>query len=506
MELYEIRLADGSTLKAGADQRCAIADVQLTRSVNPETELMPGGVCSDLLEVTVLDPENLLQVSAGTELTLCSSDGTALGLFYGEKPERTQTGQYRITAYDAVSRLDQDLGQWLFSLKGWPYTLQTFARMVCSRCGLEVVNELPINGGYLIGAFSGGGITGRKLMQWICQLGGCFCRANPQGQLAFGWYEERDLCLRPTGDLFYYSGGLSDADYTTWPIEKVQLHLKSEDVGAVYPDEEGQKNTLRITGNYLLGNSGAQEMEEAARQLYERVQGISYTPCTLRCAAGCGVKPGDVIRVEDRSGRERQVYVMSSQEQGGVLTLHATGSARRDSCGAVNIAAYKGLTGKVLNLRADIEGLKIENADAKENMASFSLNLDGIASQVRQNRADADRLQTAYSVLEQTGEGLQLQVQTILEEGTQRVTTKTGYTFDEEGLKITKQGQEMENLLDHTGMYVRRSGQVILQANNQGVAATDVTVRNFLVIGDHARLEDYADGADLNRTACFYLS
>ena len=47
---------------------------------------------------------------------------------------------------------------------------------------------------------------------------------------------------------------------------------------------------------------------------------------------------------------------------------------------------------------------------------------------------------------EQTGQKLELQLQTITQEGTQRVKTKTGYLFDENGLKITKQGQEMENL------------------------------------------------------------
>jgi hypothetical protein len=63
----------------------------------------------------------------------------------------------------------------------------------------------------------------------------------------------------------------------------------------------------------------------------------------------------------------------------------------------------------------------------------------------------------------------------------------------------------MGNLLDHTGMYVRRSGEVILQANNQGVAARDVSVANFLVIGENARFEDYSSGTDQNRTACFYI-
>ena len=222
MELYEIVLESGRVLKAGAREESAIAQVQLTGSVNPDRELTPGGVCSTMLEVTVIDPKNQLEIGAGSRLVLRKENRQA-GVFYAEKPERTAAGQYRITAYDAVSRLDQDLGQWLFALSGWPYTLQAFARLVCEKCGLVLTNSLPINGTYPVGAFSGAGITGRQLMRWICQLGGCFCRANPEGKLEFAWYRETGLCLRPTGADFYYSGGLTGGEYATYPIEKVQL-------------------------------------------------------------------------------------------------------------------------------------------------------------------------------------------------------------------------------------------------------------------------------------------
>ena len=504
--MYRIRLEDGRVIASGPDEICAISDVQLTRCVNPDKELMPGGVCSDMLEVTVLDPQGVLTVAAGSRLTLQKENGAAVGVFFAEKPERLASGQYRLTAYDAVSRLDQDLGRWLFELTGWPYRLEDFARMVCSRCGLELTNSLPINGSYPIGAFSGEGITGRQLMRWVCQLGGCFCRADGQGKLEFGWFRDKDLCLRPTGDGFYYAGSFSGGEYAVCPIQKVQLRLSGEDLGAVYPDDENLTNTLVISGNYLLGNSGAAAMEAAARQLYGRMQGISYTPCQLRTTAGGEIFPGDVIRVEDRTGKELRVYVMTTQEQGGILTLYSTGSARRDSCAALNEQSYRSLTGKVMNLRADVEGLKIENADAKGNLAALELDVDGIRGQVQQAVSDGNQLKSRCSALEQTGEKLELQIKTLSRDGAQRVLTQTGYRFDEEGLRISKAGQQMENLLDNTGMYVRRSGQVILQANSQGVEAADVTVRNYLVIGDHARLEDYSSGVDFNRTACFYLS
>lgn len=140
------------------------------------------------------------------------------------------------------------------------------------------------------------------------------------------------------------------------------------------------------------------------------------------------------------------------------------------------------------------------------------------------SRADKDRSelgtkieQTANEVLIQASErfadksdvaslsvktdDVSIQVQSILDNGVDKVTTQTGYTFNADGLKITKSGQEIENLLDNTGMYVTRSGETILQANNSGVVATDVTVRNYLIIGTHARFEDYG----IDRTACFYI-
>jgi hypothetical protein len=115
-------------------------------------------------------------------------------------------------------------------------------------------------------------------------------------------------------------------------------------------------------------------------------------------------------------------------------------------------------------------------------------------------------LSERMSTLEQTVEGFDL---TVTE-----VTTTTGYTFNADGLTIRKSGEEIINMLDNTGMYVRKStggtedGETfedVLVANNQGVKAINLTADKYLVIGRHSRFEDYNDGADSNRTACFFI-
>lgn len=85
------------------------------------------------------------------------------------------------------------------------------------------------------------------------------------------------------------------------------------------------------------------------------------------------------------------------------------------------------------------------------------------------------------------------------------VTTTTNYTFNEDGLNIHKDGEEMTNRIDNTGMYVSRSGENVLVANNDGVNAINLTARQYLIIGSNSRFEDYSDGTDMKRTACFYI-
>ena len=159
-------------------------------------------------------------------------------------------------------------------------------------------------------------------------------------------------------------------------------------------------------------------------------------------------------------------------------------------------------SGETFFLDLDNSILRMKSLDDLDGKySSVSVDVEGINATVSQQNSDINGLQEQMSTLQQTADGVSIQVKNIVDNGVDKVTTKTGYTFNDDGLKITKSGQEIENLLDNTGMYVTRSGETILQANNAGVVATDVTVRNYLIIGTHARFEDYG----IDRTACFYI-
>lgn len=102
-----------------------------------------------------------------------------------------------------------------------------------------------------------------------------------------------------------------------------------------------------------------------------------------------------------------------------------------------------------------------------------------------------------------TAEQVSIAVQQEIAKGVDRVETTTGYVFDSEGLKINKTGSGMSNLLDNTGMYVKRDGVDILTANDKGVSAKDLHAKTFLKIGSgdgRCRFEDYGTA----RVGCFW--
>lgn len=137
----------------------------------------------------------------------------------------------------------------------------------------------------------------------------------------------------------------------------------------------------------------------------------------------------------------------------------------------------------------------------------------GDENQRQQNGKDS--VIKKISTIEQTANGISMIISEITtteedESGNTthavgKVRTSAGYTFDDTGLTISKAGEEITNLLDYSGMYVKRSDEDILTANNEGVNAINLTARQYLTIGKNSRFEDYSNGSDTKRTACFFI-
>ncbi len=312
MEIHKILLSDGTAISSGRPGT-AIGSVSLYRTVNNGRELNFGAVCAAVCRIELVDAGERCPLSSGEEFTLLRGE-ERLGVFTVEDPVRIAPGCFRLTACDRIVRLEENLDAWLDGLAGWPYTAAGFAGLVAERCGIPLsAAELPF-GAYPVQAFSGTNITGRRLIGWIAQLTGTFARANPAGELEFAWYAPANGELAAcAADSLQYEG------YTVTPADRVCI--RRGDKAVFYP--ESGEYTLTISENPLLSGTEG----EVARALYEKLQAVSYTPCTVTVQPGT-FAPGQQLFVTDSRGNRFSTLIMTARQAGGRETLESTGSRR----------------------------------------------------------------------------------------------------------------------------------------------------------------------------------
>ena len=161
------------------------------------------------------------------------------------------------------------------------------------------------------------------------------------------------------------------------------------------------------------------------------------------------------------------------------------------------------------NKKIDLYVSQIE--ENKENISSLQINTESISASVKQveentenslNSVNEDIATLTKQVdAKMSAEDVQLQINTILQNGVDSVETSTGFTFNENGLTIEKSNSEISTQITEDGMRVMLDGENVLIADNQGVQAKNLHATTYLIIGTNSRFEDY----DGNRTGCFWI-
>ena len=102
-----------------------------------------------------------------------------------------------------------------------------------------------------------------------------------------------------------------------------------------------------------------------------------------------------------------------------------------------------------------------------------------------------------------SSEDVKMAIKQELDNGVSKVTTTTGFTFNEDGLTISKSGKEMTTNIDEDGMSIYRNDEEVLTADNQGVTAYNLYAKTYLIMGETSRFEDFERNGE-KRTGCFW--
>ena len=161
-----------------------------------------------------------------------------------------------------------------------------------------------------------------------------------------------------------------------------------------------------------------------------------------------------------------------------------------------------------------ISNIESETISIKESVSSLKLGADSINASVKSLEEsmvnttnglanDISKVQDQVN-LAMTSADVKLEIQKEMSKGTNKVTTSTGFTFDQNGLNISKTDSEMKTQITEDGMKIYKNSEVMLTANNQGVDAKNLHATTYLIIGNNSRMEDFTENGS-KRTAVFWI-
>lgn len=206
------------------------------------------------------------------------------------------------------------------------------------------------------------------------------------------------------------------------------------------------------------------------------------------------------------SEKQDRTYVRTAQD---IERKYSFGKTFADMIGLINdnrdkvdsvesglnkVNGYLEITEQSTSLRRDTEEIVMSATETVKKELNDSIS--DVSNEVSELSSKVE--------LKLDAEAVNIAIEKEMAKGVDRVETKTGYRFDSDGLTISKSGEEMSNVLDNTGMYVKRGETDVLTANKNGVDALNLHAKTYLIIGaenGRSRFEDYLT----NRTGCFWV-
>ena len=530
---------DGSIIDSSVIISC-----ELSEEVNSDTNLMVGDVTSTELSVEILATVRVEQDEMLTYYIIEDGVETLVGEFKVEKPTIASRTTMRFTAYDNVLKTEKIFSDWLIQNQAsFPMSLLALTQAACDYCGVSLASVDFPHADLSVGAFYGDGITCRQILGWAAAIAGRFVRANTAGEIEFAWYTEIDgiICtpssssyaadisvtddgegnisinsprmtvsddgagnvnvelpgiqvLYSDGDVTfasetvvpYFMDGISYESYATDVIEQVRINHSETDVGITFPTD-ATGNCFTISGNMILGACAVGDVSGVAASLYNQLSPISYTPMKIRVPRTIKVRAGDIVRLYTPFGETLRTYVMRVSITASGTSVSSTGDKSYGTNAAVSSQKYTNLTGKMMSMKIDTEGLEVKNTDLEGRVSRMAQTVQGLETSVLQTITDLNGLRedtaTQFTNTVQTAKEM---VDTALEEyvttdefGSYQSSVSTQFTqtsdefkmqFDSAKTEISHVNADLQQKYEERSKYIRFvDGDIILGATDSEI-------------------------------------
>lgn len=503
-----------------------IKTIEIQR-VGDNSKFFGFGICQRL-NMHIVDMEDSHAPIAGTtikvRLGVVLEDGTTEYISYPaftitERNRIEDEGELSITGYDKLNDASLHLITELFLEP--PYTIKTVVERIATVLGLGIafVNVAEDDYAFNLSYSEGGNFEGTENLRDVLN-------ASAEATQTIYYIDENENLTFKRLDVKGEPVALiTESDYFTF------THKDNRRLDEVWHVTELGDNVMAAgstisSKQYVRNNpfweARTDDIQTVVDNALANVDGlvISQFDCEWRgnlpleigdkiqikqlCLEGC-IEPAfvfdDVITFDGGYGQKTQwMYSESNAETDATPT--SIGEAINQTIAKVD----------KINKQITLQAGQIE--ENRSNISTITINTDSISNSVVEITKLVEDGQAATDAsiksLEErvdttvTKDEFNIEISNILSEGADKVVTSTGYSFDEDGLTITKTGSDISTQITEDGITVSRDGEVVLSADNEGVKAEDLHATTFLIIGDNARFETFEEDGEV-RVGCFWI-
>ena len=506
-----VELLDGSTLLNTFTYDGALQSFSIDRTCD-SSKFFGFGICQKLT-LKLLDKERAISITKGQKLDVAMGVGSdycyPYPVFIVEEISRDEnTNALTVTAYDAiylangykVSDIELPLS----------YTIFGFAAAASSLIGLTIKADTTglFATSYPNGANFEGTESVREALDDVAESTGTIYYVNHNWELVF-------KTLDISGDPVL---AIDKSKYFT-----LSAKTKNTLTGITSATELGDNVTVGTTTGahqYLRDNAFLENRDDISTLLsniFAKVSGLSMYQFDLKFRGNFLLECGDKISVTTKDDEVINCYILNDTitYNGGLVGTvkwnynapqgetasnpHNIGDAIKQTYARVD-KVNKQITlmaSEIDNTNSNISQIQINTNNISASVANIQNNVDNINNSLGE-RIDAVEQKAELSV---TPEQVQIAISNEMAKGANKVTTSTGFKFDDKGLTINKSDSEISTNIDEDGMSIYKNNEEVLTADNTGVTQINATIKQYLIIGLNSRFEDY--GSD--RTGCFFI-
>lgn len=513
-----VELYTGSTLNAAYTQEDALKSITIDR-VGEESKFF-GFIISHKFNIKLRDVPRTINITTANHLKISIGVNVANSVEYVSFPlgyvtevhRDENTNELSITAYDLFN-LSKTLYTGDLSITA-PYTIKDYI-IACNgllNAPSVIVPDLDIfDLEYTNGANFEGTETLYEALTAAAEATQTICYLNNNNQLVFKRLDKDGAAAKTITKELYFT-----LDSST--NRRLQTIANVTQLG----DNMSASTTQAGTTQYIRDNPFLELREDIANLIDNAVAeigNITINQFDCKWRSDPSVEIGDKIDLITKDNNKVTSYIINDTityngalEESSSWTYEESEETESNptSLGEVLKQTYA----RVDKAAKQVEIVASETSANSAALSTLQLNTDSISAAVKSlettTSESLDSLNTDINTIAReietkvTAEAVDIAIKSELENGVSKVETTTGFTFNEEGLNISKTGSEMTTRINEDGMAVFRDNDEVLTANNEGVIAYNLHAKTYLIVGGSSRFEDYEKDGE-TRTGCFWI-